>query len=124
MLANPDNAKAVIDVLLNAPKPLLIHCAVGKDRTGIYANLLLELAGVDLLDRQAHYLESYAHLRQYQLENWEFVKTLPSCLFTPSLTYLENFYKHFYETYGSLQNYLRFVGLSDFELEKLAKLLM
>ncbi len=124
MLENPDNTKAVLEVILHAPKPLLIHCAVGKDRTGIYANLLLELAGVDLLDRQAHYLESYAHLRKYQLENWEFVKTLPSCLFTPSLEYLENFNKMFYQKYQNVKKYLGFVGLSELEIKSLEKLLV
>lgn len=124
MLENPENAREVIDVILNAPKPLLIHCAVGKDRTGIYANMLLEAAGVDFLDRQAHYLESYSQLRKYQLENWEHIKTLPSCLFIPSNEYLENFNNLFYKKYGSLEKYLEFVGLSPLELERFKTILL
>lgn len=123
MLEHPEKSKEVLMTILNAPKPLLIHCAVGKDRTGIYANILLELAGVDLLDRQAHYLESYSHLRQYQLDNWEHIKTLPSCLFTPSLEYLENFNKLFYEKYGTLEKYLEYVGLNEKDIARLRSLL-
>lgn len=124
MIENPDNARAVLQVIINAPKPLLFHCAVGKDRTGIYANMILEAAGVDINDRQAHYLESYSHLRLYALANWDFVKTLPSCLFTPNLSYLEDFNKMFYARYKDLDAYLRFVGLSEDEITKFKNLLL
>ena len=124
MLANPENAKEVIQVLLNAPKPLLIHCAVGKDRTGVYANMILEAAGVDITDRQAHYLESYAQLRLYALENWEFLKTLPLALFTPSLKYLEDFNEIFYQNFINLDNYLKHVGLTDEEIKRFKKLVL
>lgn len=124
MIENPTNAKEILQVIINAPKPLLFHCAVGKDRTGIFANIILEAAGVDINDRQAHYLESYSHLRLYALENWEFVKTLPSALFTPSLTYLEDFNKVFYQRYGSIDGYLLHVGLSEEEIKKLKNLVL
>lgn len=123
MIADPENTKEVIRVILNAPKPLLFHCAVGKDRTGVYANMILEAAGVDIHDRQAHYLESYSHLRQYALDNWEFVKTLPSCLFIPSLTYLEDYNRLFEEAYGSLDQFLIRIGLSEDEITKFKNLL-
>ncbi len=124
MIEEPENAKRVIEVILEAPKPLLIHCAVGKDRTGIYANMILEAAGVDIDDRQAHYLESYAHLRRYALANWDFVKTLPSALFTPSLTYLEDFNHLFYQRYQSLEQYLQYIGLSETQINKFKKLVL
>lgn len=123
MISNPENAKEVFQVIINAPKPLLIHCAVGKDRTGIYANMILEAAGVDIDDRQAHYLESYSHLRRYALKNWDFIKTLPRSLFTPCLSYLEDFNELFYDTFGTLDNYLISIGLTNTEITKLKNLL-
>lgn len=123
MIGDPSNAREVIHVLLNAPKPLLIHCAVGKDRTGIFANMMLEAAGVDIDDRQAHYLESYSHLRRYALNNWEFIQTLPSALFTPSLSYLEEFHRQFVAKYQSLDHYLQYIGLTDEEITQFKHLL-
>ncbi|MEX5634539.1 tyrosine-protein phosphatase [Parafrankia sp. FMc2] len=36
----------ILDLAAEAPGPLLVHCAAGKDRTGIVVALLLRLAGV------------------------------------------------------------------------------
>ncbi|EFC79923.1 tyrosine-protein phosphatase [Parafrankia sp. EUN1f] len=36
----------IVDLAAEAPGPLLVHCAAGKDRTGIVTALLLRLAGV------------------------------------------------------------------------------
>lgn len=41
---------------------VLFHCAVGKDRTGVLAMLLLMLAGVDRQDCQANYMQSFVNL--------------------------------------------------------------
>ncbi|MCK9930175.1 tyrosine-protein phosphatase [Frankia sp. Mgl5] len=36
----------ILDLAAEAPGPLLVHCAAGKDRTGVVVALLLRLAGV------------------------------------------------------------------------------
>ncbi|MGL5438048.1 MAG: tyrosine-protein phosphatase [Lachnospiraceae bacterium] len=41
---------------------VLFHCAVGKDRTGVLALLLLMLAGVDRQDCQTNYMQSFTNL--------------------------------------------------------------
>ncbi|MBQ6395806.1 MAG: tyrosine-protein phosphatase [Atopobiaceae bacterium] len=41
---------------------VLFHCAVGKDRTGIVAALLMLIAGCDRQDCVACYMQSHAHL--------------------------------------------------------------
>jgi hypothetical protein len=46
----------VVDLVAEAPGPVLIHCAAGKDRTGVTVAVLLRLAGVverDILDDYA-----------------------------------------------------------------------
>lgn len=49
------------------PRPVLIHCAAGKDRTGFIVAMLLKALGVADADVFADYLESnkhYDHIRQ------------------------------------------------------------
>jgi protein-tyrosine phosphatase len=41
-----DVATAVLELLLEGDGPLLVHCAAGKDRTGVLIALLLRAAGV------------------------------------------------------------------------------
>lgn len=52
-------------VMADGELPILIHCAAGKDRTGIAIGLLLDLIGVD----RAYILADYA--RTEQLLDWE-----------------------------------------------------
>lgn len=42
--------------------PLLIHCAAGKDRTGVLVSLLLELAGVERAAIVADYILTHARM--------------------------------------------------------------
>jgi protein-tyrosine phosphatase len=45
----------VFDIAATAPTPVLLHCAAGKDRTGIASAMLLRAAGVDPADVIADY---------------------------------------------------------------------
>jgi len=47
MVARPDSIVASIRTIANAPKAVLVHCAAGKDRTGVVVALALDAAGVD-----------------------------------------------------------------------------
>ena len=47
------------EILATAEEPVLIHCAAGKDRTGILAALTHHLAGVHRDDLMADYLATY-----------------------------------------------------------------
>jgi protein tyrosine/serine phosphatase len=46
LMANPDSVVTAMDVIADATSPVLIHCHVGKDRTGWMCALLGMLAGV------------------------------------------------------------------------------
>src|SRR5205807_3302088 len=42
-----DSLAAAVEIIASEPRrPLLFHCAAGKDRTGVLASLLLEVVGV------------------------------------------------------------------------------
>ena len=45
----------VLDLLASTERPVVFHCAAGKDRTGLVAALLLDLLGVDDADIAADY---------------------------------------------------------------------
>jgi protein-tyrosine phosphatase len=47
MTARPDSIVASIRTIANAPGAVLVHCAAGKDRTGLVVALALDAAGVD-----------------------------------------------------------------------------
>jgi protein-tyrosine phosphatase len=49
--------RVLVEAIANSEGGLLFHCAAGKDRTGVAAALLLELAGV----HDDHILEDHSH---------------------------------------------------------------
>lgn len=60
--------KTVLETIAAAPDGcILFHCAVGKDRTGVLALLLLMLAGVDKQDCQTNYMQSFTNLTRREL---------------------------------------------------------
>lgn len=52
----------VLHVAATAPGPVLLHCAAGKDRTGVAVALLLRTAGVEPDDIVADYLSTNEHM--------------------------------------------------------------
>ena len=52
----------VLQVAATAPGPVLLHCAAGKDRTGVAIALLLRTAGVEPDDIVADYLSTNEHM--------------------------------------------------------------
>ena len=47
MTARPDSIVGTIRTIANAPGAALVHCAAGKDRTGVVVALALDAAGVE-----------------------------------------------------------------------------
>jgi protein-tyrosine phosphatase len=64
------NAAAAVSVVARAPEGgVLVHCAGGKDRTGLVSALLLRLAGVSIGDVAADYGLSAENL-EAMLQEW------------------------------------------------------
>lgn len=53
---------SIVDHVAAATGPVLIHCAAGKDRTGVSVALLLALAGVDRDDVVRDYIATAANM--------------------------------------------------------------
>ncbi|NWJ48298.1 MAG: tyrosine-protein phosphatase [Chloroflexi bacterium] len=110
--------------------PVLVHCAAGKDRTGLVIALVLGNAGVAdetiiedyaLSDRylDGFYKEAYEEARQkgYDIVRYSNVLNSNSENMANTITYLR-------ERYGDFKGYLSAIGLSDETLDKLRNLII
>lgn len=120
MLEDGESASRILRAILHAERPLLIHCNAGKDRTGVFCALLLDLAGVDFPVINSDYMLSYPLLEKATAK----VKDLlpPVCL-TPTIYALSNVRREFLKRYGSVVAYLHEIGMSQDEVTSLSNLL-
>ncbi len=103
--------------------PLLVHCQIGKDRTGLLIALLMGLLGVAFKSIAADYAASYDYLQpimhQYRQEAvWngrnpaqfeQLLQARPESI-VDTLCHLQY-------TYGSFANYFHKLGLTDHQLD-------
>ncbi len=112
--------------IANAPSgAVLIHCMAGKDRTGMVAALLLDLAGVSREIIGEDYALSEACLRPL---NQEWLKNGPGEReerarelerFTPQAEVMLEVLSHLDERYGGVEPYLLQAGVSLEEIERI-----
>ncbi|MFE5704169.1 tyrosine-protein phosphatase [Rhodococcus koreensis] len=63
ILANAgDKLVDLLQIAATTPGPILLHCAAGKDRTGVAVALLLRISGVDPGDIIADYVSTNEHM--------------------------------------------------------------
>lgn len=112
-----DEFKAIFDVLSSEYETTLIHCAAGKDRTGLVSMLLQDLAGVDAETIVADYHYSETLLKDYNQNIQALVPELdPYWLGTPAEA-MEKVLEHLYSTYGGAEQYLYHIGLNRFQVQ-------
>lgn len=115
---------AVVGVIADRDAaPLVVHCAAGKDRTGIVCALTLSLLGVADTDIAADYALSVHGVRRFA--DW-LRQTNPSFVFDPSRSYAASpaetmlrFLETLRERYGSIERYLVDGGLADHQVTAL-----
>lgn len=110
---------------------VLFHCTAGKDRTGIIAGLLLDLAGVSRADIvhnyaiSAHYLEGQPKDSAMNAQIMELIKQNPEIgrkMAGMSGTAPENielFLTALHQQYGGAEGYLKSIGVSEAEIDQL-----
>lgn len=124
MLEDASLSRAILRAVLHAEKPLLIHCNAGKDRTGVFVSLLLDLAGVDFPSINADFMASFPLLEKSTIKaKTERPGFLPEVCLNPDITYLRAFYERFRQRYGSSEGYCEAIGLSDDEIFSLKSVL-
>lgn len=110
---------------------VLFHCTAGKDRTGIIAGLLLDLAGVSKAEIvhnyaiSAHYLEGQpkdsamnAQLMALVKQNPEIGRKMAGMAGTAPDN-MEQFLAALHSQYGGAEGYLKAIGVSEQEIQQL-----
>lgn len=118
------NLAVAIRAVANAPEGgVVIHCAGGKDRTGLLTAFLLHLAGVGIDEIASDYALSEERLRPRH-EQWfanaeseEELERMKRMSQTPAES-IRGVFAELERRYGSVEGYLRQAGLSDEELDR------
>ncbi len=121
MLEDPYTARTIFKAIINAPKPLLIHCNAGKDRTGVFSAVLLLINGVPMEEVNQDYLLSLELLPKMALEARK--NNLPSILIDPYPDFLPAFFARFLMRYGSFADYFEAIGINEDEFNALSNIL-
>lgn len=129
-----DSADRVVEVVrgIVADQPVLVHCTVGKDRTGVTVALTLAAVGVESEAIVADYARTEGLLPQWR--NTRLVAMLRSM--HPEAVHLEDLATRspapvmrellagLTARYGSPSDYLRAHGMRDDELDELRRILV
>ncbi len=105
--------KKILETIATQQTPLLIHCAAGKDRTGIIIALLLAVANVPVATIAEDYQLSdrylaplYSKIRQQAIkEGFAHLLESPPQIIIDTFAYLA-------QNYGEINNYLENIAIS------------
>ncbi|HIU13193.1 MAG TPA: tyrosine-protein phosphatase [Candidatus Fimiplasma intestinipullorum] len=98
---------------------VLFHCSAGKDRTGVIAALLLDLAGCHMYDIVKDYSESYENNQEIYEELLKLANNENAHYLMSDPIYMMKMMDHLYEQYGSARGYLRVLGFQDEDIDAL-----
>ncbi len=113
MVEDPYSARRIIRALLDCEKPCLIHCNAGKDRTGVFAALILTAQGVRFDDVNADYMSSFPYLFDATEKLLEMKPDFPEVCLRPNIHMLHEFMQMFFEKYEDFDGYFEAIGLSE-----------
>lgn len=114
----PESLVNIFEAFAESEGCVLFHCAAGKDRTGLVAALLLELAGVSQADIIANYQITYTYLKanpSFMQDHGDYPVEMAFSL--PD--YMEEALTYVHSYHGSAENYLRSFGVSPAVLNEL-----
>lgn len=113
---DPYYMRKILQAIVLAPKPMLMHCEAGKDRTGVMTAILLLLNGVSRENVIADYYKSYqGRLPLTEERTRANYPELPSFMFHLKEETFAKFLDMFFERYENMENYLDCIGLSEGE---------
>ncbi|MGH1630730.1 tyrosine-protein phosphatase [Enterococcus casseliflavus] len=107
-----EQIKQIMETMAAAEGCVLFHCAAGKDRTGVIAMLLLQLADVAKADIIANYQTTHTYLAANPLVAQQ-VQTITNEIWLSAPEYLLPVLTHLEETYTDAYHYLRTIGVAQ-----------
>lgn len=118
-IAHADCVKEVFKTIADANGGVLFHCTAGKDRTGVVSAILLALVGVS--DEDIVY--DYAISREFNKQRLEaYLKEHPEIdkdIVLANEKSMYGFLRMLREKYNSVDQYLRDIGISEYEIQEL-----
>lgn len=119
--ANKEQFKELFEVFYDHPyDAIMFNCSAGKDRTGVVAALLLDLAGCHEYDIVKDYSESYENNLKVMSKLEELVDENNRAFLESTPTMMMKFLDYLREKYGSAKEYLVQCGL---EIEKIEEII-
>jgi protein-tyrosine phosphatase len=121
--------QTILGILAHAPATTLIHCFIGKDRTGIMTALLLNLVGVSDADIIDDYIQSQQNLQAISADIQSvrpfFVpKAQFENLIAAKHEYIDALLAHLATNYTDAAGYMQSIGVADEDVAAIrAKLL-
>ena len=115
--------------LENAYKSIVFHCTAGKDRTGVVAALLLDLAGVSRADIVADYALTHRYMWDSLIPLKALMEAklgvqLKESMFAALPESMEAFLDELHSAYGGAAGYLTAQGLTEAEMDALRSMLL
>lgn len=118
-IAHADCVKEVFKTIADANGGILFHCTAGKDRTGVVSAILLALVGVS--DEDIVY--DYAISREFNKQRLEaYLKEHPEIdkdIVLANEKSMYGFLRMLREKHNSVDQYLRDIGISEYEIQEL-----
>lgn len=118
-IAHADCVKEVFKTIVDANGGVLFHCTAGKDRTGVVSAILLALVGVS--DEDIVY--DYAISREFNKQRIEaYLKEHPEIdkdIVLANEKSMYGFLRMLREKHNSVDQYLRDIGISEYEIQEL-----
>lgn len=118
-IAHADCVKEVFKTIADANGGVLFHCTAGKDRTGVVSAIFLALVGVS--DEDIVY--DYAISREFNKQRLEaYLKEHPEIdkdIVLANEKSMYGFLRMLREKHNSVDQYLRDIGISEYEIQEL-----
>lgn len=118
-----DHLRLIFELMAENTGASLFHCAAGKDRTGVVAALLLDLAGAQTPDIIANYQITHTFLAPRMTDDHLAAGYDPQLLRSDA-EHISRFLDHLAESYGSAYDYFRQAGMEEATLRHLQQKLV
>ena len=119
LLENKKKMKEVMDIILNSEGNVLFNCTAGKDRTGVVSMLLLMIADIPKTDIVADYTLTDVYLEERIIEIMINGMVIPVYMGEVKKEFMEETIDFLVNIYGDIHEYMRFIGLSTNDVEKI-----
>lgn len=123
-IAESKNIVRVFRTIADASTGVMFNCSAGKDRTGVVSAILLGLCGVSEKDIVSDYmLTKTLNRKRFELIRQKYPE-IDMNIVIPNERYMAEFLFRLKDKYGSFREYLKSIGLTEEETDRIsAKLL-